>query len=143
MAKALEIVASNLPTDMLQQAYLRNLLWVLLNEQIDGLQLNGPDWNVLIQSESTRLVNNLNVCFPKVEGQSLMLELPDLAVSSGSACTSVEPHPSHVLIGIGLSEDQARASLRFGIGRFNTEAEVRQTAEWIGRAHGKLAAFAA
>ena len=143
MAKAFEVVDSNLPTDMLQQAYLRNLLWVLLNEQIDGLHLNGPDWNVLIQSPSTRLVNNLNVCFPKVDGQSLMLELPDLAVSSGSACTSVEPHPSHVLIGIGLSEDQARASLRFGIGRFNTEAEIRQTAEWIGRAHAKLAAFAA
>lgn len=143
MAKALEVVNSNLRTDMPHQAYLRNLLWVLLNEQIDGLMENGPDWNSLAQNESTRLLNNLNVCFPKVEGQSLMLEMPELAVSSGSACSSVEPHPSHVLRGIGLSEDQARASLRFGIGRFNTEAEIRTVAGWIGNAHAKLAAFAA
>ncbi len=143
MAKALEVVESNLLAEMPQQAYLRNLLWELLNERIDGLILNGPVWNAMAPRESTRLVNNLNVCFPKVEGQSLMLEVPDLAVSSGSACTSVEPHPSHVLRGIGLSEDQARASLRFGIGRFNTEAEIRKTAEWIGKAHAKLAAFAA
>ena len=143
MSKALEIIEAEFETATIQQSHLRNLLWVLLNDRIDSLQLNGPNWSDLAQGESLRLSNNLNVCFPKVDGQSLMLALPDLAVSSGSACTSAEPHPSHVLLGIGLSEDQARASLRFGIGRFNTEAEIRQTAEWLGQAHSKLAAFVA
>jgi len=72
-----------------------------------------------------------------------MLEIPELSVSSGSACTSAEPHPSHVLLGIGLSIDQARSSLRFGIGRFNTESEIRESVEWLSEAHSKLASFAA
>ncbi len=138
MAKAMELAAANRGTEMAEQERLRNLLWLLLNEQIDGLNLNGPE---LIAEK--RLANNLNVCFPKVEGQSLMLAVPDLAVSSGSACTSADPHPSHVLLGIGLSVDQARSSLRFGLGRFTTEEEIRMTADWLGKAHAKLASFAA
>jgi cysteine desulfurase len=142
MAKALRIACDSMQTDGFKQTRLRQLLWVLLNEQIDGLTLNGPELNDE-RSQSYRLTNNLNLCFPKVDGQSLMLQIPELAVSSGSACTSAEPHPSHVLLGIGLSEDQARASLRFGLGRFNTEEEIRQTAAWIGLAHTKLASFVA
>ena len=141
MAKALDISHQCFDSEIETQEHLRNLLWVLLNKRIDGLKLNGP--NLDAESRSTRLVNNLNVCFPRVEGQSLMLELPELAVSSGSACTSAEPHPSHVLLGIGLSVDEARSSLRFGIGRFNMEAEILQTAEWLGEAHAKLAHFVA
>ena len=138
MAKAMELVAANRETEMAEQERLRNLLWLLLNERIDGLKLNGPE---LISEK--RLANNLNLCFPKVEGQSLMLAVPELAVSSGSACTSAEPHPSHVLLGIGLSVDQARSSLRFGLGRFTTEDEIRLAADWLGKAHAKLASFAA
>jgi cysteine desulfurase len=143
MAKALEIASLNLARELTEQSYLRNLLWDLLNEKIAELGLNGPRWRNTDSPTLSRLPGNLNVCFPKVDGQSLMLELPELAVSSGSACTSADPHPSHVLIGIGLSEDQARASLRFGIGRFNTESEIRQTADWLGRVHAKLASFVA
>ena len=143
MAKALELCIAEMATESLRIASLRTLLWVLLNERIDGLVENGPSWLGEADGSNFRLANNLNVCFPKVEGQSLMLELPGLAVSSGSACTSSEPHPSHVLLGIGLSADQARASLRFGLGRFNTEAEIRQAAEWLGLAHSKLASFVA
>jgi len=138
MAKAMEIGTRNRVSEMATQEQLRNLLWLLLNEQIDGLVLNGPELTL-----EKRLANNLNVGFPKVEGQSLMLAVPDLAVSSGSACTSAEPHPSHVLLGIGLSIDQARSSLRFGLGRFTTEAEIRMAADWLGKAHAKLASFAA
>ncbi len=141
MAKAMEIVNLVSENELASQERLRNLLWLLLNERIDGLSLNGP--SLTNESRESRLVNNLNVCFPKVDGQSLMLAIPDLAVSSGSACTSAEPHPSHVLIGIGLSVDQARSSLRFGLGRFNTEAEMRNAADWLSEAHTKLATFAA
>lgn len=140
MAKALDVSHDCLESDLSTQKRLRNLLWMLLGDRIDGLILNGPKLDA--EKPTSRLINNLNVCFPKVEGQSLMLEVPDLAVSSGSACTSAEPHPSHVLLGIGLSVDQARSSLRFGIGRFNTEAEIRQAAQWLSEAHGKLAHFA-
>ena len=139
MAKALDLMHQYEATERSTQERLRNLLWQLLNERIEGLILNGPD----LDANANRLVNNLNVCFPKVEGQSLMLELPELAVSSGSACTSAEPHPSHVLLGIGLSIDQARSSLRFGLGRFNTEDEIRTSAEWLGVTHAKLASFVA
>ncbi len=141
MSKALELLIQFGKAELELQERLRHLLWVLLNERIDGLVLNGPSWDG--GNRLSRLVNNLNVCFPKVEGQSLMLELPELAVSSGSACTSAEPYPSHVLTGIGLNVDQARSSLRFGIGRFNTEAEIRDSAEWLFAAHSKLATFAA
>ncbi len=139
MAKALDVMQRNVAAERSTQERLRNLLWLLLNERIDGLVLNGPN----LDSHAIRLFNNLNVCFPKVEGQSLMLELPDLAVSSGSACTSAEPLPSHVLTAIGLSIDQVRSSLRFGLGRFTTEAEIRTAAEWIGEAHAKLVSFEA
>lgn len=138
MVRAMDLAEANREKEMAEQERLRNLLWLLLNERIDGLKLNGPELIV-----EKRLANNLNVCFPKVEGQSLMLAVPELAVSSGSACTSAEPHPSHVLLGIGLSVDQARSSLRFGLGRFTTEDEIRLAADWLGKAHAKLASFAA
>ena len=63
-------------------------------------------------------------CFAGVDGEALMLSMQGLAVSSGSACTSAEPAPSHVLRALGLSDDLSRASLRFGLGRFNTDEEV-------------------
>ncbi len=71
-----------------------------------------------------RLPANLNCAFPLVSGEALMISLKTIAVSSGSACTSANPEPSHVLRAIGLSEDLTRASLRFGLGRFNTQEEI-------------------
>jgi cysteine desulfurase len=141
LSKALELLTRRNESEINGLERLRNLLWMLLNDRIDGLSLNGPVW--VDSVPGSRLVNNLNVRFPKVEGQSLMLELPDLAMSSGSACTSAEANPSHGLLGIGLTLDQARSSIRFGIGRFNTESEIRQAAEWLCDAHAKLVTFAA
>lgn len=92
-----------------------------LGEHIPGLQLNGPPLH-----RPTRLPGNLNLMFPHVQGQSIMAAAPSIAVSSGSACSSAEPRPSHVLSGIGLSEQQAKQSLRIGIGRFNTPQEVQR-----------------
>ena len=137
LAKALAVCRDRMHQESRELNRLRNLLWELLNQEIFGLTRNGP------ALETNLLPNNLNVCFPKVDGQSLMLQTPDLAVSSGSACTSVEPHPSHVLLALGLSEDQSRASLRFGLGRFNTEEQIRQAAKLLGRAHASLVSFAA
>ena len=76
-----------------------------------------------------RLPGNLNVSFAGVDGEALLVSLDDIAVSSGAACTQAEP--SHVLIAIGVARDRALASLRFGIGRSTTAAEVDYAAEKV------------
>src|SRR5687768_11270560 len=81
---------------------------------IDGMTVNG--------SMTDRLPGNLNVSFNGVDGEALLVSLDDVAVSSGAACTQAEP--SHVLMALGLTKDRALASLRFGIGRSTTAAEV-------------------
>lgn len=106
---------------------LRNRLWSALADGIPGLTINGPDW----RAGESRLTGNLNCAFPGIEGESLMMATPQLALSSGSACTSAEPEPSHVLRAMGLSVDQTRSSLRFGVGRFNTPDQIEQAAQWL------------
>jgi cysteine desulfurase len=98
---------------------LRERLRKLIFETFDHVRLNG--------SLESRLPGNLNVSFEFVEGESLILGMMDVAVSSGSACASAKLEPSHVLHALGLSEPLARSSIRFGIGRFNTEAEIDQS----------------
>ena len=71
-----------------------------------------------------RLPNNMNISFAFVEGESLLMGINDVAVSSGSACTSATLEPSYVLKALGVGEDLAHTSIRFGLGRFNTEEEV-------------------
>lgn len=144
MAKALEISVADLPSELPNIYKLRQRLWDKLRSGIEGLQLNGPSWPRDLDQPTVwleRLPGNLNVQFPNVDGQSLMLKVPSLALSSGSACSSAEPHPSHVLVGIGLGEDQARCSLRFGIGRFNTESQIDIAADKIIAAYRELIHF--
>ena len=119
MQVALENTLLNLEGSTLHIRQMRDTLFEHLR---DIAVLNGPPL-----SES-RLPGNLNCSFYPIEGQSLMMLLPELAVSSGSACTSADPQPSHVLRALGLSEEIARSSLRFGIGRNNTPAEVKWAA---------------
>jgi cysteine desulfurase len=95
---------------------LRQRLCDGLFAQLDEVYLNGPS--------ERRLPGNLHVSFAHVEGESLLMGLRDVAVSSGSACTSATLEPSHVLSAIGVPDELAHNSLRFGIGRFNTEEEV-------------------
>lgn len=95
---------------------LRDTLLRKLQEALDGVAVNG--------SIEHRLAGNLNLTFADVDASALLMSLPDVAVSTGSACSSAVPAPSHVLLALGLSPEGARGSVRFGLGRFNTEEEI-------------------
>src|SRR5262249_62339484 len=97
-------------------AALRDRLWEGLSQHLEGVTVNGH--------AVERLPGNLNVSFDGVDGEALMTSLTEIAVSSGSACTSADPEPSHVLRAMGVPEARSKASLRFGLGRFTTEAEI-------------------
>ena len=120
-AKALELCLEELPTEAKRQADLRDKLWAGLSQQLKNLQLCGPALDTPL-----RLPGNLNISFCDVDGEALLLAMKDLAVSSGATCASAQPGPSHVLLALGMGEDMARSSLRFGLGRFNTEEEIEQ-----------------
>ena len=89
-----------------------------------------------------RLPGNLNLSFAGVEGEALLMGLKDVAVSSGSACTSASLRPSHVLKALGVPDDLAHASIRFGLGRGNTSEEVDFTIEAVERTVKRLRAMA-
>lgn len=126
LATAVELAAGEAETTGGRMRELRQRLWDRLLSGIQGLQLNA----VPLGSDD-RLPGNLNFRLPDVEGEAWMSATPDVCFSSGSACSSVEPKPSHVLTAIGLDESQARRSVRFGIGKFNTVDEVDKAAEWL------------
>lgn len=114
--KAAELAMTNMASETQRLMQLRERLWKGIQEQLDEVYLNGHP--------TERLVNNLNVSFAYVEGESLMMGMKELAVSSGSACTSASLEPSYVLKSIGVGEDLAHTSIRFGLGRFTTENEI-------------------
>lgn len=120
MASALKYCYEGLDEENERLRTLRDRLYHGLVNHIDQVLLNGPSLN----ASQLRLTNNLNVSFSNVDGEALMMSMRDLAVSSGSACSSTNPEPSHVLRAIGRNDDMTRASLRFGLGRFNTEEQV-------------------
>src|SRR6266446_5556306 len=97
-------------------AHLRDKLKNKLQAELDEVFING--------TMDSRLPNNLNISFAYVEGESLLMGINDIAVSSGSACTSATLEPSYVLKALGVGDDLAHTSIRFGLGRFNTEEEV-------------------
>ncbi len=118
-AKALELCVAEISTETVRLAKLRNRLWQGLGARLGGLQLCGPAFDSL-----DRLPGNLNLALGNVDGEALLLAVEDLAISSGATCASATPGPSHVLRALGMSDDLARSSLRFGLGRFNTEKDV-------------------
>jgi len=103
--------------------YLRDKLKNRLETELDEVFING--------SMEHRLPNNLNISFAYVEGESLLMGINDVAVSSGSACTSATLEPSYVLKALGVGDDLAHTSIRFGLGRFNTEEEVDYVANRV------------
>lgn len=114
--KACEIAQEEMPEESRRLARLRDRLRDKLAAELDETFING--------SMEHRLPGNLNMSFLYVEGESLLMGINDVAVSSGSACTSATLEPSYVLKSLGLGDDVAHSSIRFGIGRFNTEAEI-------------------
>jgi cysteine desulfurase len=120
MARALELCREEMPAEAARLRELRNRLHAGLTRAIDGVTLNGPT----LDAPELRLAANLNVSFAGVEGEALLMNVRSLAVSSGSACTSANPEPSHVLRALGLGEDAVRSSLRFGLGRFNSTEDI-------------------
>ena len=124
-ATALELCLDELPTDMPRLAALRDRLAAEIIGQLDDVQLCGPALDERYDDGTPlRLPGNLDLSFGNVDGEALLMAMGNLAVSSGAACSSTDPEPSHVLRALGLSEDAARSSLRFGLGRFNTAADV-------------------
>ncbi|HET9840248.1 MAG TPA: IscS subfamily cysteine desulfurase [Candidatus Angelobacter sp.] len=121
--KACEIAQKDMPEESCRVAGLRNRLRDRLIAALDQVVING--------SMEHRLPGNLNMSFLNVEGETLLTGLHDVALSSGSACSSGKTHASHVLKGLGLSDEAAGSAIRFGIGRFNTEAEIDYVAERV------------
>jgi cysteine desulfurase len=113
---ACRLASDSLAQEEVRLTDLRERLWSGLSERLEGLTLNGH--------RSLRLPGNLNVSFDGLDGEALMTSLTEIAVSSGSACTSADPEPSHVLRAMGVSELRSKASLRFGLGRFTTPEEI-------------------
>lgn len=125
MGEAARIAMEERDANAAHARALRDRLWATLSGALDA-QLNGPPL------DAGRHPGNLNVSFPFVEAEALMLALKEtVAVSSGSACTSASLEPSYVLRAMGVEEERAHASLRFGLGRINTEAEVDAVAERV------------
>jgi len=126
LAQALELCVEQLPTEGPRLTALRDRLWQGLVNRLGELQLCGPALDERDeQGKPLRLPGNLDVSFGDVDGEALLLAMGRrLAVSSGAACASNKPGPSHVLLALGMGEERARSSLRFGLGRFNTEADV-------------------
>ena len=121
--KAAELCRESADADAARLRALRDRLWTALSA-LDGIHVNGP--------MEPRLPNNLNVRVDDVHGESLLKAIAaDVAVSSGAACATASAEPSHVLRAMGLSDEQARASIRFGLGRFTTEPEIDAAAEIV------------
>ncbi|MEY2976301.1 MAG: hypothetical protein RLZZ435_438 [Cyanobacteriota bacterium] len=121
LAAALTLALEEQPSESQRLRQLRDRLWQAL-QGLEGIHLNGD--------LSQRLAGNLNVSFEGVNGQALLLALqPDLALSSGSACTTAKIEPSHVLQALGRSLELSQASLRFGLGRFTTPDQIEDAAQ--------------
>ncbi len=116
LGKACELARLEMPEESKRMAYLRDKLKDRLMSELDEVYING--------TMEHHLPNNLNISFAYVEGESLLMGINDIAVSSGSACTSATLEPSYVLKALGAGDDLAHSSIRFGLGRFNTEEEV-------------------
>ncbi len=119
-AAAIEIAVAEMDAERQRLIALRDRLYRGLTAELTDVTLNGP----ALDPPDLRLPGNLNLSFAFVDGEALVLNMKNLAVSSGSACTSANPEPSHVLRALGLDDDLVRASLRFGLGRFNTDEEA-------------------
>jgi cysteine desulfurase len=129
LGEAASIAAAELEADAARLGALRDQFWKRLAGAIPGIELNGHP--------ERRVPGNLNICL-LVESSALLASLPELALSTGSACSSDKPEPSHVLRALGLDRDRALASLRISIGRPTTSTELERAADLIAAAVARL-----
>jgi cysteine desulfurase len=129
MGEAFRLARLEMAADNERIRMLRDRLWKGLSE-IEEVYINGD--------LERRVPHNLNISFNFVEGESLIMAIKDVAVSSGSACTSASLEPSYVLRALGRSDELAHSSIRFTVGRFTTEAEIDYTVELVKRKIAKL-----
>jgi len=126
-AAAVDLCLAELEAEARRLTALRQRLWERLCSDPGDVTLNGHP--------TRRLPGNLNVCFGGVDSDHLLLALPDVALSTGSACSSARPGPSHVLTALGLPEHRLRGAVRFGLGRSTTAEEIDwvadQIASWV------------
>jgi len=130
LGKACELARTELVEEARRTAELRDHMEKRITKELGFVELNG--------NREHRLPGNLNLSFHFVEGESLIMGISDVAVSSGSACTSASLEPSHVLRAMDVGEDLAHSSIRFGIGRFTTRAEVDYAADCVIKAVQRL-----
>ena len=123
LGKSCEIAQADLPEEAARLTRLRERLKEGIFSRLDKVYVNGHP--------TERLPGSINISFAYVEGESLMMGLKEIAVSSGSACTSTTLEASYVLRAIGVDEELAHTSIRFGLGRFNTEEEVDYTIDRV------------
>lgn len=133
LTTALRLCVDEMSESCERHRSLRDDLYRRLSDGIEGLRVNGPSLE-----GDRRLPGNLNLILPAVEGAAWMSATPSIAFSSGSACSSVEAKPSHVLTALGLTESEARQSVRFGIGRFNTAEEIADASNALIESYRKL-----
>ncbi len=133
--KAVELAMAEMEQNAAHAARLRDKLWKGLKDTLDEIYVNGPD---PLEEPQKRLPGNLNVSFTYVEGEAMMMGIKDIAVSSGSACTSASLEPSYVLKALGVGDDLAHSSIRFGMGQFSTEEEIDYTLDNVIDAVRKL-----
>ena len=123
LGEACKICADEIDEESKRITKLKNILLDGIHSECDDIFING--------SETDRVPGNINLSFAYVEGESLMMGIKNLAVSSGSACTSASLEPSYVLKALGVSEELAHTSLRIGIGRYTSEKDVRDAVKVI------------
>jgi cysteine desulfurase len=116
IGKAAEICRIKMQDESIKVEELRNELLIGITDKLEDVKVNGT----MIK----RLPNNLNLSFRFVKAENIIMDIRDIAVSTGAACTSASLKPNHVLKAIGLTGDEIKSSIRFGLGRFNTEEEV-------------------
>jgi cysteine desulfurase len=133
--KAAEVAKADMESEAVRLSGLRDRLFTGVMAKLPEVYVNGPH---PIDEAARRLPGNLNISFAFVEGESLLMALKDVAVSSGSACTSASLEPSYVLRALGTGDELAHSSIRFGIGRFNTEEEVDYVIDLVARSVSRL-----
>jgi cysteine desulfurase len=130
LGEAARIASAEMATENERLRYLGNKFLKAVMDDIPDVFLNGD--------REQRIASNMNLSFAYIEGESMIMAIKNLAVSSGSACTSASLEPSYVLRSIGVGEDLAHTSIRFGIGRFTTEEEIDYAIETITKSINKL-----